>query len=111
MAAYLLPPPPPFLLPLPGVIPLIEDGSVLSVFVCVRVCVCVCVCALCVRLGPGFGTGESRGDKGIRGRLVVFKNYVWSGKPGEALWGHPLPLYKLRAVPAGAREEPNEQAY
>lgn len=105
MAAYLLPPSS-FLLALPGVIPLIKVGLVLSV------CVCVCVCSLWVRLqGPGCGTGESKGDKGIRGRLVVFKNYVWSGKPGEALWGHPLPLYKLRAVPAGAREELNERAY
>lgn len=52
--------------------------------------------------------GEARGGKGIRRRLVVFKTCVWPGKPGEALWGHPLPLYKLRAVPAGARAEPNE---
>lgn len=63
---------------------------------------------MCVRVCPGFGMGESKGDKGIRGRLVVFKTSVWPGKPAEALWGHPLPLYKLRAVPAGARAEPNE---
>lgn len=39
MAAYLLPPSS-FLLALPGVIPLIKVGLVLSV------CVCVCVCSL-----------------------------------------------------------------
>lgn len=52
-----------------------------------------------------------KGRHGIRGRLVVFKTCVWPGKPGEALWGHPLPLYKLRAVPAGARAEPRERAH
>lgn len=96
MAAYLLSPSP-SLLPQPRVIPLIKDGLVLSV--------CVCWTA-----GPGSGTGELRGDKRIRGRLVVFKTSVWSGKPGEALWGHPLLLYKLRTVPAGARAAPNERA-
>lgn len=40
----------------------------------------------------------------------MFRTCVWPGKPGEALWGHPLPLYKLRAVPAGARVEENERA-
>lgn len=57
-----------------------------------------------------FWDGGVKGRHGIRGRLVVFKTSVWPGKPGEALWGHPLPLYKLRAVPAGARAEPKERA-
>lgn len=68
---------------------------------------CACVCQT---IGPGLEMGEWRGNKGIRGRLVVFKACVWPGKPGGALWGHPLLLYKLRAVPAGARAEPNERA-
>lgn len=75
------------------------DWCWVYVYVCVRLLVLV------------LGWGSQGGGEGIRRRLVVFKTCVWPGKPGEALWGHPLPLYKLRAVPAGARAEPNEWAY
>lgn len=63
------------------------------------------------------GLGKTwRGQRGGRGRQgerqeVVFKPCVWPGKLREALWGCPLPLYKLRAVPAGARAEQNEPAF
>lgn len=93
----MLPPPRPpsfSLLPLSLVIPLIKDGLVLSVY------------ARVLNYRSWFWNwGEDN-----RGRLVVFKTCVWPGKPGKALWGHPLLLYKLRAMPAGAKAEPNERA-
>lgn len=58
---------------------------------------------------PGLRSGESRGQSRIIRRLVVFKTFVWLGKPGEPLWGHPPLPYKLRGMPAGASTELNAQ--